>query len=188
MALDSSQFFVAGSGDVYHAAVGSTAPTDVTTNWAAAWKHSGYQQEDGASFGVTYDTDPKKSWQSLDPTNYVRTGRASTFKHTIKQWNQVNFPVIHGGGSMSETSLGSGVYKYDAPTGSTIDYRALGMHVTDGTKIGRLIIPKAMLTDVSEVQFQKGEESVWELTWGIIATGTAAAFTWLGNLALFPLT
>jgi hypothetical protein len=188
MALDSTQCFVAGTGDVYVAAVGSTAPTDVTTAWAAAWKHTGYQEEDGATFGISYDTDPKKSWQSLDPTNYVRTGRASTFKTTMKQWNQVNFPIPFGGGSMSETSLGSGVYKYDAPTGSTIDYRAVGLHVTDGTKIGRLIIPKALLTDVSEVQFAKGEEAVFELTWGVIATGTAAAFTFLGNLALFPLT
>jgi hypothetical protein len=188
MALDSTQCFIAGTGNVYIAAVGSTAPVDVTTAWAAAWKQVGYTEDDGATFSASYDTDPKTSWQSLDPTNYARTGRTSSVKFTMKQWNQVNFPVVWGGGAIAETGLGTGVYKYDAPSGSTIDYRAIGVEVTDGTKIGRLIIPKALLTDASEVQFGKGEEAVMELTFGVIATGVAAAWTFLGNLALFPVT
>jgi len=188
MPLDSSQLFVAGSGALYVAPVGTTAPTDVTTAWAAAWKDVGYLEEDGASFGVSYDTSTKNSWQSLDPTNYVRTGRASTLKATLKQWNQVNFPIAFGGGTMTETSLGSGIYKYDAPTGASIDYRAVGLQVTDGTKIGRLVIPKVMVTEMDDVAFQRGEEATMGITFGVVATGTAAAFTFLGNLALFPLT
>jgi hypothetical protein len=188
MAQDSTQCFIAGTGDVYIAAVGSTAPTDVTTAWAAAWKQVGFTEDDGASFSAEYTTDPKTSWQALDPTNYARTARKSSVKFTMKQWNQVNFPVVWGGGAMAETSLGSGVYKYDAPAGTTIDYRAIGVQVTDGTKIGRLIIPKALLTSSSETKFGKGEEATWELEFGVIATGVAAAWTFLGNLALFPLT
>lgn len=188
MPLDSTQFFVAGSGNLYFAPVGTAAPTDVTTAPGAGWIDAGYTEEDGVGVNVSYDTDAKSSWQALDPTNYVRTGRASEVSATIKQWNRNNLPLALGGGVFTETSLGSAIWKYEAPTGAVIDYRALLVHVTDGTKIGRLIFPKVMVTDIDDIQFGKGEEATMGLTFGVIATGAAAAWTWLGNVALFPAT
>lgn len=183
MARDSSQFFVGGVTDVYVAPVGTAMPADESTSLNAAFKNLGFTTDDGVGFNVSYETASRMSSQALDPTLRIRTGRDTTVTCGLQQWNQDTIPLALGGGTVSVATTHA---TYNAPDASVIDYRALILHSVNGDKVGRILIPKVMVTETGEISFSKDQESVLDITFGTIASSAAAPWTILGDTDLLP--
>lgn len=185
MAQDTLQVRAAPAGDLYVAAVGATEPSDVTTGWSAAWTNLGLISEDGPTVQPGMDSTPFNAWQEFFPVRTVVSGRSMEWTFTLIQKNGTNLKLAFGGGTI--TALGGGLYSYDPPDPSAVDYRAFGLEVNDGGIIDRYVLRRGIVTAIDAVPFKKDEPVSFALTvsasaapgaddlpWGIVASNDPA--------------
>ncbi|MGW4028254.1 phage tail tube protein [Streptomyces sp. NPDC004838] len=145
--------------DLYAAPVGSTAPTDTTTAWAAAWKAAGLLSEDGASESRDQDSTDHYAWGGV----LVRTTRGKhkrQIKVTCLEDNLVVFGLVNPG-STAVTTTGTTTRTVKVPTS---DPRAFGLELRDGDIVKRRVIPKGEVDEVGEVTLSDSELTAYELT------------------------
>ena len=190
MTLTASQVRVPGSGELFVADVGSTAPTDVSTALNASFKGLGYTQEDGATISRSLDREPIPAWQSLQPLGYIYNGGELTVAAAMLQSNNEVASLWFGGGDFAETGVGSGEYKADMPTVPEGVERALVLEWTDtrgATDIkSRLFIPRAEVTDTGDVQISRGGATAFQITFSALAPSSGSVLaTWFTDDANF---
>lgn len=188
MSNNPDELIVGGNHSIFVGPVGTPFPSGATILTAEPdedFAHLGLTQDDGLTLSISYDTATRSSSQLLDPVLRIRTGRDMSFAATLQQFNPVTVPLALGGGAVTETTTGSGIFKYDLPDGTTIDYRAAIIHVVHGAKVGRIFIPKMMVTETSDLPFKKDEEIGLGLTFGVVASGIAAPASFIGNVPFF---
>jgi len=190
MALTASQVRVPGTGELFTAVVGTTAPTDVTTALPAAWTGLGYTQEDGATIGRSLDREPIPAWQSVTPLAYIYNGAELTVAAAMLQSNNDVAALWFGGGDFAESAPSSGVFKSDMPTIPEGVEKALVLEWTDTRGatdvISRLYIPRAELRDTGDVQLSRTGPTAFQMTWAALAPDTGSVLaTWLTNDAAF---
>jgi hypothetical protein len=171
---DNDEIVVGANGKILVAAVGTTAPTDVTTAWAAAWWDLGYATDDGVTLTDSKTINGKAAWQSFYPVRRIVTARDFQAKFTLIQWNMATIEFAYGGGQIS--SLGGGVYRFTPPSPEVIDERALGVEWVDGIKIYRLVIPHGLLVEATETKIARTDSANLPLTFGVI--GEAGVDPW----------
>lgn len=170
MPNNSDEIVVGANGTVRVAPVGTTQPTNPTSSPVAAWIDLGYVNEDGATFTDSKDIEDINSWQSFYPTRKVVTGKEATISFALQQWNENSVPLAFGGGSVTNPSVG--VWRYAPPDPSVIDYRALMLDWTDGSKHYRLIFPKGLVTEAVETQLVRTDSAELPITFAAVpATG-----------------
>jgi hypothetical protein len=177
MALDSDQIVVAGTGEVYVAPVGSTAPSGATAlsgAWDAAWIGLGYTTEDGVRFSDTPDITDVNAWQSPYPVRRLVGTRANEFSFTCLQWNATTFALAFGGGTWTEPS--GGIFRYAPPAGGVIDERAMAVEWEDGSYTYRLIVPKGSMTGGVEFGLTRTEAAQLPITFATTPTGVGDAW------------
>lgn len=174
MALDADQILVAGSGRVLAAPVGTTAPTDTATAWAAGWKNLGYTTDAGVVLRPNLSVTDINAWQSFEPVRRVVTARGLTAVFTLLQLTQEALLIAFNGGTFA---AGTGIVTYTPGTAGDIYERALGVEAVDGTKIVRLVIPRVDISDVGDIPFTKGSASQVPLTLAMLGTAGSAPFT-----------
>jgi hypothetical protein len=176
MALSASEIVVGATGNVRVAPVGTTAPVDVATAWAAGWIDLGYATEDGVTLSNERTTEDIMAWQALDPVRTVGTARLTTVSFQLMQWNETTVPLAFGGGTVTPTAGPPAHYRYDPPADATPDERALGIQWADGTKVYRLIIPRAVVTESVETNLVKNAAGLLPLTFRALGTDGAASW------------
>lgn len=179
MALDSDQLVIAGTGTIYVAAVGTSAPTDIVTAFSGSWTDLGYTTEDGVTFNTARSIQSIPAWQSDYPVRRKVTSRDSSLGFVLMQWNTANLKLAFGGGAVTEPS--AGVFKYVPPDADDLDERAMAVEWIDGSYTYRLIVPKGMVTDDVETNLQKTAEARLPITFGINYAGTGNPFYILTN-------
>ncbi len=179
MALDSSQITVGSAGNIYAAPVGTSAPADVTAAWGAGWIELGYTTEDGCTFTDSKEVNEIMAWQSFYAIDRRITSRNATVSMVLQQWNDDNFKLSFGGGTV--TTVSAGLFKYVPPSPETIDYRALGIEIRDGAVTSRFVMPKGMVTDNVEMQFTRSDTAKLPITFGLVTTGSGDAWSWITN-------
>lgn len=182
MTLVASQVRVAGTGELFVAAVGEAAPADATVALGAAWKGLGYTQPEGATIGRALDREPIEAWQSVTPLRYIYNGAELTIAAAMLQSNSQIAGLWFGGGDFAETAPGSGEYKADMPTVPEGIERAILLEFVDDTVTSRIYIPRAELRETGDVQISRTAPAAFQMTWGALApdSGTVLA-TWLTN-------
>lgn len=173
MALDSDQILVAGGGKVLVAPVGSTAPTDTTTAWDAAFKDLGYTSDDGVVLRPNLSVQDINAWQSFEPVRRVVTGRGMTIAFTLLQMTREALLIAFNGGSFTGTTT----VTYAPGTAGNIYERMLGVEAVDGDKIVRLIVPRVEISDVGDIPFTKTGPANIPLTLAMLGTSGGAAFS-----------
>jgi hypothetical protein len=176
MAVDSTEIRVGTTGNLYVAAFGTAAPADPPTAWGASWLDLGALSEDGASFTPSTDVNEIRIWQSAYAAKRIVTGRGLEWKVVLMQRNADTFKLAMGGGTIAETSTGSGVWKWSPPSASALDERAFGLEVREGSITDRYYLRRGMVTAVSDVTFRRSEAARFELT--ITALGDDVSDAW----------
>lgn len=170
------EIVVAGNGKIFVAPLGTTAPTDIATAWAAGWIDLGYASEDGVTISKTRDIEALGVWQSFFPARRIVTGEDFTVSFNLAQWNEDSVKLAFGGGTITTTAGPPIHYLYTPPAAGVIDERALGIEWTDNTKIYRLICARTMVTDNVETQLTKSGMSELPLTIGVIGQDSVSPF------------
>lgn len=132
--------------DVYVADVGTTAPTDTATAFAAGWDPLGLlSADDGLTESRDEDSSDHYAWGGL-LVRTVRSKHKRTFQVTILEDTAITFGLINPGSTQS-TTTGVTTRVVKKPTS---DPRAFAFETVDGATTSRLLIPKGEITEVGE--------------------------------------
>lgn len=165
MALDSTKVRVAVTGAAYWDKTGAgTAPVDVSTAPAAAFKDLGYVSEDGVTLTMpdAGDTTPIKAWQNGATVRTIR-GLTEDNPQISLTLIETKLEVIEAvfGVTVTQTAP-SGTYEID--TTDVRPYGRLILDVVDGAEIIRYYGPKAIVSSVGEVSLTSQDAVGYEVT------------------------
>ncbi|MGA5869251.1 hypothetical protein [Streptomyces cinereoruber] len=145
--------------DLYVAPVGTTAPTDIATPLAAAWKAAGLLSEDGASESRDQDSTDHYAWGGV----LIRTTRSKhkrTITVTCLEDNLVVFDLVNPGSTASTTG-GVTTRTVKVPKNNP---KGFLLELRDGDVTMRRAIPKGEVESVGEVTLSDSELTAYELT------------------------
>lgn len=155
-AMNPNQIRVAGNGRILVAPLGTAAPADTDVTWGTDWHDVGYTSADGVKFGRKEKVTNVDTWQSVGPARFIYADRDMTVKFGMMQFNSDTLPLYFGGGSVTETAAGSGIWQYDVASDPTPDERALGLEFTDGDQVVyRFIVHRGQVTETEEVEMNR---------------------------------
>lgn len=171
-ANDASQIRIAGTGRVFVARAGTTAPTDFANDWDAKdWRELGYTSTDGVTFGKKDKLDPVETWQTISPARFVYADRDLTLKFSMLQFNEETLPFFMGGDSVKAVPSVDGVFTYDIPDGPQFDERALGLEFTDGSEVTyRFVIPRGQVTATDDIKLARKAAAMLGVTFTALSS------------------
>lgn len=185
---DASETIVAGTGQVYVAAVGTALPANDSSSLNAAFHGLGYHTEDGVSINKGLEVIEFGAWQSKTAIRRERDTEDFVLTFALQQWNEDTIPFAFGGGSV--TDLGSNHYKYTPPDDtSQLDEKSLIVDLDDGSRRMRIVIPRGTINEGVESQFTRNamaalpisfkalEPSTGGDAWYILSNDSAALAT-----------
>ncbi|MCM1943890.1 phage tail protein [Streptomyces hydrogenans] len=178
---NSAEIRVAGSGKLFVATAGATAPSfgsDPATDWAAAtWTNLGYTTGDGVTFSKKDKLEPIDTWQSVSPVHFIYSSRDLSLKFSLLQFNEDTLPFFMGGGKVeAEPAASTDTYKYEIAERPYADARALGLEFTD-VKVGgtavtyRFIIPRGQVTASDDIKLARKAASTLGVTFTAMSNG-----------------
>ncbi len=178
MSLNASNVRVAGTGEVYVAAVGVTAISSITAAIpSASWTGLGYTSEDGVTIARERDTEDINAWQSSTPVRKLTTSQSLTvstaFLETKKRVLELWF-----GGSFSGAA---GDFKNDLSVTPQSTEVALLVEWVDDTTKSRLFVPRVTVTDQGDVELTRTGAQQYEMTFEALAPASGPLATWLTN-------
>lgn len=179
MTLTSSQVRVAGSGELFLAAVGTTLPAAVDEQLDPAFTGLGYTTEDGVALTNTVDRTGITAWQSLTPVRYIYTGRELTIGATFEQSNAQTIKMWLGSGDFAPDS--STGFRADIPVDPMSQQYVAVLEWHDGLIVNRLVVEKVELTDTADVALKRDVSGIG-LTFGALAPDSGSVLaSWLTN-------
>lgn len=149
-------------GAVYSAPLGTTLPTDATTNLNNAFKSLGYISEDGLTNENSIDSDNIKAWGG-DIVNVVQTEKTDSFSYTLIE--SLNIEVL-------KEVFGKDNVTGDLTTGITIkvNSRELDSHclvidmILKDDVLKRIVIPNGRVSEIGEIIYSDSETVGFETT------------------------
>lgn len=151
-------------GSVYRAPLGTTLPTDATTELDEAFICLGYISEDGITNATEKESEEIKAWGG-DTVLRPQTSYADSYTMTfIEALNTEVLKTVRGDSNVSGT-LETGVTvkansKEDTPHVYVIE------QVMSGNVAARTVIPNATVTEIGEVTYADGDAVGYETTLG----------------------
>lgn len=142
-------------GAIFTAPLGTTLPTDATSDLDAAFENVGYISEDGVTNSNTPETDPIKAWGG-DVVYNAQTEKEDTFNWTmIEVANVVPLKVVYGDNNVTG----------DLATGITVkanseeqEERAFVIDmVLRGSILKRIVIARGQVTEVEDIEYTDGD-------------------------------
>lgn len=139
------------SGAVWHAATGSTLPTDASTSLDAAFTSAGYLSEDGLTNANSIESEEIKAWGG-DVVYNLQTGKSDHFTFTlIEELNSEVMKIVHGSSNVSG-ALATGI-TINA-NGKQLDAESWVFEmVLRGGVLKRIVVPYASVIETGEVQY-----------------------------------
>lgn len=147
------------NADAFTAPLGSTAPTDTSTPWDAAWKTVGLLSEDGLTEARSDATDDKYAHGGI----LIRTTRSKhkrTMKIIMLEDNAIVFGLVNPG-SAATTASGITTRSVHVPNRNPV---AFGLELQDGTVTTRRVIPRGEILDVADIKLSDSEMTMHEVT------------------------
>lgn len=150
------------TGSIYRAPLGTTLPTNATTELNAAFKQLGYVSEDGLVNSNSPETDSIKAWGG-DTVLGLQTEKEDTWQFTLLE-------VLNK--DVQEAVYTSGNVSGDLDTGITIKANSAEMEeacwVFDmrlrGGVLKRVVLPDAKISEIGDITYKDDEAIGYELT------------------------
>lgn len=162
------EIVVGANGTLYVALVGSAIPATIADPLDADWIDLGFASEDGVAWTDGKTIKPLRGWQSFYDLRRIITAREGMLKYGLIQWSGDNFRLAFGGGTITESAPGSGLYEYTPPDPEEIDERAQAIEWQDGAKNYRLIFPKGMVTENVETTIARTDMAMLPITFSLL--------------------
>jgi len=157
-------------GAVYRAALGSTLPTDATTNLDNAFVCLGYISEDGLTNANSPESDNVKAWGGDTVLSY-QTGKEDNFTFTLIEALNVDvLKMVYGDDNVTGT-LATGI-----TVQSNADEADEACYVVEmvmrNNAVKRIVIPDAKITEVGDITYADQEVAGYEVTLGAMPDST----------------
>lgn len=150
------------TGAVSTAPLGAKLPTDAISDLENEFKNLGYISEDGLTNENSPETDLIKAWGG-DTVLTIQTGKEDTF--TFKLIEVLNIDVlkeVYGKDNVSG-SLESGI-KITANSKEMEEHSVVIDMILNGGVLKRIVIPKAIITEIGEVEYSDEDAIGYEIT------------------------
>lgn len=149
-------------GAIYIAPIGSTLPTDATTDLDTAFVSLGYISDAGVTEGQNVDTSEIKAWGG-DTVLNINNGRTFTCQFTMLEVKNESVQKLVYGDSNVSGALSTGLTvkgNNDALPGHAIVIEKI---LTDNTAM-RTVYPAAYITDIADVTFADSDAIGYQVT------------------------
>lgn len=149
-------------GAIFRAPLGSTLPTNATSELDAAFKVLGYCSEDGMTNANSPESDSVKAWGG-DTVLSFQTGKEDTFSFTlIEAMNVEVLKAVYGDKNVTGT-LETGITvkansEEHEPCAWVIDT------ILKGGVLKRIVIPNASVTEVGDITYADEDAIGYETT------------------------
>lgn len=137
---------IGANGRVRVAPVGTTAPTDFAASFPTGWVDLGRTDENGAQLTDSKTITDISVWQSLYPARKVITARSFEVVFTLRDWTRQSVGLAFGGGSWTETTPTSNVWRYSPPDPGTVDTRTLAVDWQDNGHHYRFLVFEGLVS------------------------------------------
>lgn len=168
MAADATQTHVWEGAAVFVAPIGTTAPTDLETDWPAGWDDVGFIAEDGITRGVEHDTD-RHFGLHLDGSQLVKTSKRNFvpfFSFMPLEDNPVVFSILNPGSTPDDAA---GILTR-ALTLPKYTERAWGIEQVQGDTVRRFVFPRGLVAEQGDIEESPEGLSSFELRIDLLAT------------------
>jgi len=149
-------------GSVYVARIGTALPVGSEDAGDAVFVDLGTVKEDGVTVTPSESFGKVGAWQSAKAVRTVKTEDELSVSFSLMQWNEETVPLALGGGTISATT--GPETKYVPPAAGTVDERIFVVEWIDDTNDYRLVIPRGMVIDVSDIELTKSQAAELALT------------------------
>jgi hypothetical protein len=181
MTTNSSEILSPQRAYVYLGPVGTAAPADVDSELDPALVNVGLTSPDSLSVSTEPEFEEVRSHQSDYETRRIQSTDSAAVAVDLQQWNGHNLKAAMGGGSIVETSVGSGQYKYTPPRiGDRVEKMCV-IEVIDGLKKYRWVFPRTLQIEGGELEMQKGQNTNLPLRMAVLGGDTTDPWYLLSN-------
>lgn len=166
MANNNASYVSAGKpkvgGAIFIAPLGTTLPTDATTDLDAAFENVGYISEDGYTNSNSAETDGIKAWGG-DTVYDATTDKPDTFQWAmIEAGNTIVLKTVYGDDNVTG-DLESGI-TVRANSKEAMERAIVIETVLRGNILKRTVIPRAQLTELGDIVYKDDELVAYETT------------------------
>ena len=150
------------TGAVYRAPIGTTLPTDATTELADGYVSLGYVSDDGMTNSSSMEVENLKAWGG-DIVLTTQTDREDTFQcKLIEALNLEVLKAVYGDDNVTGT-LEAGV-TVKVNTAQLEPYIWVFDMIMRGDKLKRVVIPNGTITEVGDITYKDEEAIGYEVT------------------------
>lgn len=150
------------TGAVFRAPIGTTLPTDATTELNTAFKALGYISDEGMVNSNSMEVENTKAWGG-DIVLSAQTDREDTFKYTlIEAMNVEVLKTVYGDDNVTGTiedgiTIKANTKQLD-PCAWVIEM------VLKGDKAKRIVIPNGTITEIGDITYSDEDAIGYEVT------------------------
>lgn len=176
MSLNAQEVLLPARANVYLAPLGTAAPADSVVALAADWKVVGHTDPESLSFATEPEFGEVNSHQSDYPIRRFQTSDKASVSVDLLQWNAANMKSVFGGGTVTETTAGSGNFKFVPPKIGEREEVSCVLEVIDGDKHYRWVFVNTSQIEGVQSELGKGQQSKLPLRLAI--NGADGADAW----------
>lgn len=148
------------AGGIHSVDLGTTLPTDATTELPTEAVGLGYVSDEGLTNSIEIDTETATAWGGANVMT-VRTSYSETFSWAFIETNADVMREVYGAGNVTDADGDLTVLH----KGDDLPERGYIFEISmTGGRVKRIVVPHGKITDVDDVSYQDGEPISYGVT------------------------